>query len=400
MISADTAHGSTDLRLDEIDGLRAIAMTMVVAMHCGIAPFGWTGVWLFYCISGFVITRRLVHGDRAGSGESGRSRYMAFVYRRFFRIVPVYLLYLSLGSSLLLIAGQAEAVRNMPFLLTFTFNWQAIFQWWPAPDGPFGPLWTLSVEEQFYLVFPLLFLFLRRRTFLTVACVLILAGPAIRHLMSLALHGIDPDPGFIAFGVYASSFTQFDAFLMGALVACRESWIRSHPFAVACLSMFAAVAMLTYVGSYATINYMNGARGIDIVRNIVSGTLSGQGREAVLYSALDLVWISAIMWTLLKPRWLRPLAWPLVTLVGRVSYGGYLYHALVLWALFSSVFHGDPVLDIPSRIALFAVVWCATVALAWVTYRWFEMPIMAWANTRMRRRSNLVRAGQAVKPFG
>lgn len=389
MMSAHAARGSADQRLDEIDGLRALAMTMVVAQHCGIAPFGWTGVWLFYCISGFVITRRLVHGDSAEEGVSGRSRYMAFVYRRFFRIVPVYLLYLGLGSSLLLLAGQTEAVRNMPFLLTFTFNWQAIFRWWPAPDGPFGPLWTLSVEEQFYLVFPLLFLFLPRRTFLPVACVLILAGPLIRHLMSLALHSLDADPGFVAFGVYASSFTQFDAFLMGALVACRESWIRARPFTVACLSVFAALAMLAYVGGYAFINHMNGARGVDVLRNIVSGTLSGQGREAVLYSVLDLVWISAIMWAVLKPKLLHPLAWPIVTLVGRVSYGGYLYHALVLWVLFTSVLHGDPVLDIPSRIALFVVVWCTTVALAIATYHWFEMPIMAWANRRRRRQGNL-----------
>ena len=50
-------------RIDEIDGLRAVAMTAVVAHHCALAPFGWAGVWLFFVISGFVISRNfLVHG--------------------------------------------------------------------------------------------------------------------------------------------------------------------------------------------------------------------------------------------------------------------------------------------------------------------------------------------------
>ncbi|MDR6955757.1 peptidoglycan/LPS O-acetylase OafA/YrhL [Ancylobacter sp. 3268] len=385
MMSARAQNPSSEQRLDEIDGLRAIAMTMVIAQHCGIAPFGWTGVWLFYCISGFVITRRLVQENRAHPPISGGMRYLTFIYRRFFRIIPVYLLYLGLASSLLLLARQTESIRNIPFLLTFTFNWQAIFQFWPAPDGPFGPLWTLSVEEQFYLVFPLLFLLLPRRQFLAVATILIAAGPAIRHLMSATLYRMSPDPGFVAFGVYASSFTQFDAFLMGALVACHESWLRTHPKMVQYFSLVAAVAMLAYVAAYIGINISNGARGVDILRNIVSGVLWGNGRETVLYTALDLIWISAIMWTLIRPKFLRPLAWPALVLVGRVSYGGYLYHALVLWVLFSTVIPADAALAIPSRLLLFVVVWCITVTFASITYHWFEMPIMAWANRRLRQ---------------
>ncbi|MBS7542943.1 acyltransferase family protein [Ancylobacter oerskovii] len=396
MTSARAVPLPADRRLDEIDGLRALAMTMVIAQHCGLAPFGWTGVWLFYCISGFVITRRLVQDDPAAGKGSGGSRYLAFVYRRFFRIVPVYLLYLCLGSSLLLLAGQTETTRNIPFLLTFTFNWQAIFRFWPAPDGPFGPLWTLSVEEQFYLVFPLLFLFLPRRRFLAVATALVVAGPLIRLLTSGALYGISPDPGFVAFGVYASSFTQFDAFLMGALVACHEPWLRAHPQAVRRFSAAAAMAMLAYVATYALINAAKGAEGIDILRNIVSGILWGQGREVVLYSVLDLVWISVIMWTLARPRQLRLLAWPPVVLVGRISYGGYLYHALVLWVLFTAVIPAETGLGLSSRLLLFAVVWCATVTLAGLTYHWFEMPIMGWANRRLRQRGPLGRMGDAA----
>lgn len=386
MTLALARRAPSDQRLDEIDGLRATAMTMVIAQHCGIAPFGWAGVWLFYCISGFVITRRLVQGDPSAPPGSGGSRYLAFIYRRFFRIVPVYLLYICLGSSLLLLAGQTESTKNIPFLLTFTFNWQAIFQFWPAPDGLFGPLWTLSVEEQFYLVFPLLFLFLPRRQFLAVATILIIAGPLIRHLMSGALYRISSDPGFVAFGVYASSFTQFDAFLMGALVACHEPWLRARPRMVQRFSVVSALAMSAYVIAYIVINAANGARGLDIIRNIVSGILWGNGRETVLYTAIDLVWISIIMWTLIKPRQLRPLAWSSVVLVGRVSYGGYLYHALVLWVLFATVLPAESTFSVPSRLLLFLVVWCTTVTLASVTYHWFEMPIMAWANRRLRQR--------------
>ena len=140
--------------------------------------------------------------------------------QRFFRIVPVYMLYLMIGTILILLAGRLSALRDIPFLITFVHNWQMIFALWtnPEPWSGFGHLWTLSVEEQFYLVFPLIFLGLPRRVYAAVAIALIAAGPIIRYVYSAVLATTTPDGGWIAFAVYAASFAHFDAFLIGALL--------------------------------------------------------------------------------------------------------------------------------------------------------------------------------------
>lgn len=97
-------------RVAEIDGLRAVAMTIVVAQHCGLAPFGWTGVWLFYVISGYVITRTFLAEDK--SIDPGL-RYKAFIIRPIFRIVPIYLLYVAINALILLILSRSHELRDV-----------------------------------------------------------------------------------------------------------------------------------------------------------------------------------------------------------------------------------------------------------------------------------------------
>src|ERR1700726_3174063 len=82
-------------RIYSIDSLRAVAMTMVIAQHSHLLPFGWTGVWLFYIISGFVISRNLIEENATlMPGSSGH--YLSFVVRRIFRIVPPYAAYIAI----------------------------------------------------------------------------------------------------------------------------------------------------------------------------------------------------------------------------------------------------------------------------------------------------------------
>ncbi len=316
-------------RLPAIDGLRAIAMTMVIAQHCELLPCGWIGVWLFYVISGFVICRTLLVEVPAPPGR----RYRHFVARRFFRIVPVYLLYVLLNLVLMAATGRYGSLPDVPFLLTFTYNWQMIFQIHPlhAPFAAFGHLWTLSVEEQFYLFFPLLLLFLPRRLFSLSAVMLVLAGPLIRLLFSSLLAAMPAahDPNWAAYAIYAASFTQFDAFLLGALLAIAEPRLRRSSCAWL-IPAAAVVAAVIYVLVYVLVNRSHGAVGIEALRNILSGILYGQYREVFVYSVIDLVAASAIVHVLLHGRGAKLLGAPPLALIGRISYGGYLFHALVL----------------------------------------------------------------------
>lgn len=370
-------------RLDAVDGLRAIAMTAVVAQHCKLAPAGWTGVWLFYVISGFVITRTF----QSETDPEPRRAYRAFIHRRFFRIVPAYLAYIAVNLVVMAATDHRIGFRDVPFLLSFTFNWQMIFQLWPTPEGwsAFGHLWTLSVEEQFYLVFPTLFLFLTRRRFKLIASLLVLAGPLIRLLFARTVAATTSDPNGLAFAVYAASFTQFDAFLMGALLSLFEAKVRHEPAVRRRLVLAAFASALIYGLAYGIANLASGASGIDLARNVFSGILYGQGREIFVYTVVDLVAVSLVGLALSETRLQRTLSHPALCFVGRVSYGAYLYHALVLW-LFGTFLMpaGFDRLPVPWRIPWFILAWLVTVGIAALSFRGFERPLIRWAGDGLR----------------
>ena len=121
-----------------------------------------------------------------------------------------------------------------------------------------------------------------------------------------------------------------------------------------------------------------GASGLGLVRNIFSGVLFGQGREVIVYSVVNLLAATAVVYAILQKSFLRILTGRTITLIGRMSYGGYLYHALILWLICTLAVGPLPV-ALPQRLALFAVAWTLTLLVAYVSFRWFEAPILSWA---------------------
>ena len=374
-------------RILEIDGLRAVAMTMVVAQHCGLLPFGWTGVWLFFVISGYVISRNFLLEQEA-PGQPG-ARYAQFMVRRFFRIVPVYALYLLLATIAMLSSGNRGGLGDLPALATFTYNWQMIFGLWPIQDrfAPLGHLWTLSVEEQFYVFYPVLFLLLPRRRFIAAVCILIALGPVIRFMFSQLLASTGRPPLDVAFGVYAASFCHFDAFLIGALIAVAEPRLVSEHRWLPRIAFVAAVFAVMYTGLMIAVNYQLGARGIDLVRCIYSGIMAGQGREVLSYISIDLIAATLLTAAVTRHPAMRLLGTPVLVWVGRVSYGAYLYHALALWLLHRHVLQfSDGTLPLAHKLLMFAAGWTLTMLIASISFVWFEAPISAWAREHWRFR--------------
>ena len=370
-------------RIAAIDGLRACAMTMVIAQHCALLPCGWIGVWLFYVISGYVITRGFLDDDASlPRGE----RWRAFLWRRALRIVPVYLLYLGVNALILGAIGGTQRLAELPSLLSFTFNWRMTF----APDGaawgPFGHLWTLSVEQQFYLLFPLLVLCVPRRAQTAVTLVLVAAGPLLRWGWGQALaQQPGAEAGELAFAVYAATHCHFDAFLLGSLLARGQGRLQAEPRWGSRLAAAALLVGAVYAGSYVLVNRQLGAQGTDQLRNVLSGILYGQGREVFAYVAVDLAALALLAHALLRGRGTHWLAWRPLAWAGRVSYGGYLFHALVLWLIAHALDLRWKEQPLPARIGLFVVAWGATVALASASFRWFETPLSRWGRSVRRR---------------
>ncbi len=156
-------------RLPQLDGLRAVAIALVLASHLwplptvkhlGLdklwaPPLGHVGVSLFFVLSGFLITRILLASrDRQEAGATLGSQLWPFYARRFLRIVPAYTVLL----AVLVCGGVQRADERLVWHATYTSNviLASDAEW--AKGGFDRHLWSLSVEEQFYLVWPLLVL--------------------------------------------------------------------------------------------------------------------------------------------------------------------------------------------------------------------------------------------------
>jgi peptidoglycan/LPS O-acetylase OafA/YrhL len=181
-------------RLPSLDGLRAVAILLVLVSHCqyaagfpaGSAPLlfmffdGELGVRIFFVISGFIITRLLLDEELAQGGISLRRFYL----RRTFRILPIYFAYLGLLALLSLAGRYADSPSSWLGCLTFTRNMMG------RGDSATVHFWSLAIEEQFYLCWPLLFclLGLGRRRALAAALLLslVLVSIAVRSWSSPA----------------------------------------------------------------------------------------------------------------------------------------------------------------------------------------------------------------------
>jgi peptidoglycan/LPS O-acetylase OafA/YrhL len=366
--------------LPEVDALRCFAMTSVIFFHCKLMPFGWMGVWLFFVVSGFAVTTSLF-GGRPAQSKAGAIR--SFYVRRALRIWPIYYLFIVLNVLVILALGKIETLEDLPSLLTFTFNMKMIFKHYTPYNtwGGFQHLWTLSVEQQFYLVFPLLLL-LRGRTArgLALASVIVLA-PLIRAMFGLSLADSGWDPLRTAFGVYAFAPAHFDAFALGALIALFRAEIEQNIWIFGCVTAFAATIVIVYGGFYSGIAIArSGHVSLETFRNIFSGIVYGDGREIFAYmvpTAIAAACIVAIISD--RPLILRICRLPGLQFIGRISYGGYLFHLPVLMLLtgFIPIFAQAPdgsFRGVAWHIALFACAYPVTIAVAWLSFRVFEQP--------------------------
>ena len=209
-----------------LDGVRAVAVSLVVAYHLGYLPGGWLGVDVFFVLSGFLITTLLL--EHASSNHS--VGLAGFWSRRARRLLPGVLALLG-AVAVYCLAGGPEVVAaqlRWPSLATLIYgaNWQQIavgnsyFAQFAAPD-PLLHTWSLAVEEQYYLVWPLvigaaLFLARRRRISLekVVAATALALGIASAIWMGVAAHRYGLNRA------YLGTDTRAWELLIGAVAAC------------------------------------------------------------------------------------------------------------------------------------------------------------------------------------
>lgn len=361
-------------RVGEIDGLRAIAMTMVILMHSGLLPFGWMGVWVFYVISGFVVCGAFHNSATKNPADP------SFVLRNFFakraaRIWPIYFAYVILTAIAVYFAYGYLNPGEIFSLFSFTYNFEKAYEF-AGPQHQFeswGALWTISVEQQFYLVFPILyFLFIANRTTFRGGIALILAMPVLRVLIAYwgIQHGMDREPA--AFAVYVSGFCHLDAFMIGALMARHRDTLAKIRWSDGAFWAAAIGVSALYVGVQIALHaLLEGQRGVAMFTNVISGVLYGDLKEVFVYF-VPVLFAAAVIASIVKGRaFTRWLGSSPMRFIGQVSFSAYVIHPLFR-DLAEVLIHPIATASAPTRLVIFAFIYGTTLAAATLTYHLIE----------------------------
>jgi peptidoglycan/LPS O-acetylase OafA/YrhL len=376
-----------------LDGLRALSVLAVICYHAGFGWMrgGWIGVEVFFVVSGFLITSLLItERERHGRVDLGQ-----FWLRRARRLLPALGVMLAVVATVALAIGSASARgdmrRDLPWALAYLGNWGQIVGGVPyyATEPPLlRHLWSLAIEEQFYLVWPLVFVALTATRMRAVSIARLLAGIAVVAMAATAwLQANGPAPVPIFGGVdrvnfmYLSTFTRCSGLLLGCAAAfVWRPWRGRRPRAEAVDAADAADdvpdpgPLLDGVGAVA----LGGLAVIAAVAALTAGYVYSWLLALVSLLALACVLVAVHP----AAQGLRgALSWRPLVAIGLRSYGLYLWH----WPIFVLVgaTHGS--------VGRFTIgVMLAAVATE-LSYRYVETPVRRGALGRWVRRGGPAR---------
>ena len=332
-------------RIPQLDGLRAAAILMVFAAHGYQIPLLWTGVDLFFILSGYLITKVLFDlKDRRP--EEGY--WVPFYRRRALRILPPFLLFFSAAAIL------------------FHTSWSHLWYWYAFFGANFAqafgkshvealsPLWSLAVEEQFYLIWPFVVLLCSKKTLKKVALLCLFVCPCLRAAAT---------PFFSThFPIYCLTVFRADALCLGAFVAVSESLDSEWASLYRRTAMYGSASALVLFAALSTrSSFRTGAN--SILFNCMG------------YSLSILILGGVFIYILGRRKGVSRsiLAWAPLRYLACISYTFYLWHVAVLVEL-SRYFHSQSVIAVLSFVT--------TSLLAAGSWRFIERPLLSVKRSR------------------
>jgi peptidoglycan/LPS O-acetylase OafA/YrhL len=357
-------------RIPQLDGLRAIAILLVLVTHfwsypAGFEPInrlartGWAGVDLFFVLSGFLITRILL------DARDSPRYYRDFFARRVLRIFPPYYALLGVVFILLPLHGTSPelqaVVRDWPLYVGYLANVALVLHGWQL--FPLDITWSLAIEEQFYILWPFVVRRLPLRGLLLVLAGMVVVVPLIRTVAWLGL-GV----GWMA--THMLTFFRLDSLAMGGLVALalRRGLLGGPALRRVALSVLAMVGPLLLL-LIETDRFRRDS--------LLAGTIG--------YSLLAIFFGALLVCCLLAGSHLpRLLSSPALRRIGVVSYGIYIVHPLcflvvgaALAKLGVDVHHltGSPLANAGLALLIFSI---SAYVLAELSFRYFERPILVF----------------------
>jgi peptidoglycan/LPS O-acetylase OafA/YrhL len=354
----------------ELDILRGISAFLVVLYHVhfwGTIGAGQAAMELFFCLSGFLITFRLLEEYLCNSSIS----LFRFYYRRAMRLLPnliAFVLFLSALSNFIVFPGSEKSLHWSFFTVFFTVNWAEIVL---GSSGLYSGCWSLAIEEQFYIVWPLLILMVEKNSFSTKKKVLF--GVMILIASAIARILICDDVNSSLLRMRNGTDTRIFGLICGSVAAfCTHGFRDLLPFVQristsGILTKTTALAMIisvVFTREYTKTTFLTAWALFPCLAAVFIFCLCSQR----LYVASNSEFLnqdvgntsSAHVLSQFKPLVLRFFKW-----IGKISYSLYLWHGIVLWFLERHIGM--------NRITLIPCGIIASVAVGYFFWRFVEM---------------------------
>jgi peptidoglycan/LPS O-acetylase OafA/YrhL len=354
-----------------LDGLRAIAFLLVFALHTDYLHIGWVGVSLFFILSGFLITSILLDMKKS---LSSKEYFIKFYGRRFLRIFPLCYFYLLLivllTSWLISIPYRPQDMQIILDQIWYAVGYVYDFFFTTAAYQPshfLDHFWSLSVEEQFYIFWPLLIWLVPEKWLRKLFVSIIVLGPVFR-LVYYLIHTSGVFSFFAAeppLAIYSLPFSHMDAFALGGYIS-RFSLPKAKQ------QFFWLAALIPIIG-FASHYLATGS----------VGKLSAFGYPLRLSYGYAFIWgysllnyfFAILIYGVAQEAWLTLfLEWRPLRYLGKISYGLYVYHFPIVWfsGCIADLGVAPPVLQpLSALIAL-----SATILIASISFHFIERPII------------------------
>jgi peptidoglycan/LPS O-acetylase OafA/YrhL len=373
-------------RIPELDGVRGLAITLVVILHYFVVPtpsrialyfrLAGSGVDLFFVLSGFLIAGILL------DAKDSPSYYKTFYLRRFYRIIPLYAFWLAI-----FVIGVYSVSPSSPLPLRATFNdglglWTYFLflqnfpmaKWGAIGASWMGITWSLAVEEQFYLLLPFVVRRLRARSLMKFALGMIFLAFFVRIVLHLA---------------------GANEMMLLVLLPCRAD---TFGFGILVALAYRNETMWLWLASHRRYLY---TAFIILAAGVVNWTL----RDFKLMEWMGFTWMALfytclLLLVLANPGRIQRLifgTWP-ITRLGTIAYGVYLLHTGILFLCHFVWFGEKPSNHSPATVAVTILSLSITIMLAELSWRFLEKPLIGRRftaaaieseNSRLGRRASL-----------
>lgn len=352
-------------RFAHIDAMRAFAVSLVVVAHAGLGSIvpGGSGVTVFFSISGFIITYLLLREKDKTGGFSASG----FYFRRAVKIAPPFVIIIVLPSVVSSFWGNIDWMAFLSQLF-FVFNWVYIHGSVAVLNGS-DVVWSLSIEEQFYIVFALIWLVAVKSKYWRPA---LMAVAVIGVVYATAARVIMASDSTLSDRIYYGSDTRLDGIAWGVIAAITFHWLQERewphgPGVRAVASDWAFVGALglylfslVYRDEWFRDTFRYTLQSLAACLVILYGLLPGDGPiRRIFYSVSQ---------------------WRLVSMIGLASYSIYLVHLVLMNFLRDSLN-----VSLPGSVVVLSLI---GIGAGMVVYKVIEVPAHKWS-LRIRRNRRL-----------